>query len=180
MKPEFEEFKKIPRLNRECFITEKIDGTNSQICITADGGFFVGSRSRWITPEDDNYGFARWCMDNKDELMKLGVGHHYGEWWGNGVQRGYNKKEKHFSLFNVSKWSDDDIRPKCCDVVPILYQGLFSTSKINDALSDLKKNGSKASVGFMKPEGVVIYHVAGNLFFKATIDKDEEPKSKTR
>jgi hypothetical protein len=27
----------------------------------------VGSRTRWITPEQDNYGFARWAMEQKKE-----------------------------------------------------------------------------------------------------------------
>lgn len=29
----------------------------------------------------------------------------------------------------------------------------------------------------MKPEGVIIYHVAGNLYFKATCENDDTPKS---
>jgi len=33
----FQEFPKIPRLNREMIVTEKIDGTNGQIIITDDG-----------------------------------------------------------------------------------------------------------------------------------------------
>ena len=54
---EFEEFPKIARLSRECIITEKLDGTNAQVLITEDmdsGQRFlqVGSRSRWITPEE--------------------------------------------------------------------------------------------------------------------------------
>lgn len=102
----FVEFPKIARLSRECIITEKIDGTNGQICIADDGKMLVGSRSRWITPEQDNYGFARWAMEHRDELMTLGVGRHFGEWWGSGCQRGYNlpKGEKRWSLFNVSRW----------------------------------------------------------------------------
>jgi hypothetical protein len=28
----------------------------------------------------------------------------------------------------------------------------------------------------MRPEGVVIFHTAGNLMFKKTIEKDEQPK----
>jgi hypothetical protein len=53
---------KIPRLSRLCTITEKIDGTNASIFISEDGSeFLVGSRTRWITPQDDNYGFAR-CL----------------------------------------------------------------------------------------------------------------------
>ena len=64
---EFKEFPKIPRLHRFCVITEKIDGTNASITITAEGEFLIGSRNRWITPEDDNHGFARWAAANKEE-----------------------------------------------------------------------------------------------------------------
>ena len=176
--PEFVGFGKIPRLNRECIITEKIDGTNAQIYITQDEDFYVGSRTRWITPEDDNAGFARWAYDNKDELMKLGPGHHFGEWFGQKIQRGYDLKEKRFYLFNVSRWSDPEVRPACCGVVPILYQGLFTTNACEMALTHLRIYGSEAVPGYMRPEGIVIYHVAGGLYFKATLEKDESPKGK--
>jgi len=38
----FLKFPKMARYSRECIVTEKIDGTNAQIYITEDGGFFVG------------------------------------------------------------------------------------------------------------------------------------------
>lgn len=79
---DFEEFPKIPRLRRGVTITEKIDGTNGQIFIDEEGNIKAGSRSRWITPEDDNYGFARWVAEHADELRELGHGRHFGEWWG--------------------------------------------------------------------------------------------------
>src|SRR4051812_35790932 len=104
---EFRSFTKIPRLSREIVVTEKIDGINGIIAIDENGEFAVGSRSRFITSENDNAGFAKWAYANKDELLKLGVGFHYGEWWGQGIQRGYDVKEKRFSLFNVLRWSDD-------------------------------------------------------------------------
>lgn len=173
----FEEFKKIPRLSREIFVTEKIDGTNASINITEDGQFLIGSKSKWITPEDDNHGFAKWAIANKEELMKLGVGHHYGEWWGQGIQRGYGLKDKRFTLFNRSKWADDSIRPKCCNITALLYQGVFDTAKIDECLEYLRKNGSVVAKDFMKPEGVVIFHTAGNLFFKKTLENDNKPKS---
>jgi hypothetical protein len=175
---DFEEFKKIPRLSRECFVTEKIDGTNGCIYIGEDGEFLVGSRTRWLDEQNDHYGFFRWAMANKDELLRLGKGTHFGEWMGQGIQKNYGLKEKRFYLFNYSRWADDNVRPKCCHVVPLLYQGIFDTEEIEVALYNLQTKGSVVSPGFMKPEGVVIYHVAGNLYFKKTIDKDEEPKGK--
>lgn len=174
---EFESFGKISRFSREIVITEKIDGTNAQIYITEDNEIFAGSRNRWITVENDNYGFARWVESNKEDLLKLGYGRHFGEWWGSGIQRGYDlpKGEKRFSLFNVSKWNKDNI-PACCHVVPILATGIMGEIKIDELMESLKQSGSIASPGFMRPEGIVIYHKAANVFFKKTFDKDSEGK----
>lgn len=175
--PIFEEFTKIPRLSRECIVTEKIDGTNGTILVLEDGQVVAGSRTRWITPEQDNYGFAAWVRDHAEELRAgLGTGMHRGEWWGQGIQRKYGQDRKRFSLFNTSKWSDPALRPACCDCVPILYVGLFDTQEIGKVLKMLSEQGSSAAPGFMKPEGIVIFHIAGNLFFKKTIEKDEQPK----
>lgn len=172
---DFVAFPKMPRLSREIVITEKLDGTNAQVSISDDlSTVRAGSRTRWITPEQDNYGFAAWVRDNEDELRLLGPGRHFGEWWGAGIQRRYDQQEKHFSLFNVGRWSDE--RPSCCRVVPTLYRGEFCTTAINEVVDGLAKNGSVAAPGFMKPEGVIVFHIAGNLGFKKTIEKDEVPK----
>ena len=96
---------------------------------------------------------------------------------GQGIQRKYDMKEKVWSLFNVSKWSDDSVRPACCRVVPVLYTGMFDTMMIDGILHTMKEQGSIAAKGFMKPEGVVVYHPQGNILFKKTIEKDEQPKS---
>jgi len=214
----FQAFNKIARLSREMVITEKIDGTNAQIyivnkddipynyltttdvstfdcykeCITAENDthiLFTGSRTRWIYPGNDNHGFAYWAKNNADELFKLGEGHHFGEWWGSKIQRGYGIKEKYFSLFNVSRFYEpngvplypEDEKcvpcPACCKVVPILYKGMFDTCVIESCLHELEENGSKAVYGYMNPEGIVIYHTALGKMFKKTIEKDELPKS---
>ena len=198
---QFQEFKKIPRLNRDIVITEKLDGTNAQIYIchkldllgdlTNFCGFvdlkiaenethiiFAGSRTKWITPgkQTDNYGFAGWVKENSEELFKLGEGHHFGEWWGNGIQRNYGCPEKRFSLFNVGKWSDDLIRPKCCHIVPKLYEGLFDTNKIKEVLEDLRVHGSYA-IPYLNPEGICLYHTASRELYKITLKDDEKPKS---
>jgi hypothetical protein len=174
--PEFEKFGKIARLSREIVVTEKIDGTNAQVWIGDDGVVLAGSRSRWLTLEKDNFGFAKWVRENEEELMELGVGRHYGEWWGPGIQRGYGLKDRKFSLFNVSRWGER--RPVCCDVVPVLWRGEFSLFEINSTLGLLEKHGSVASPGFMRPEGVVIFHTASGYMFKKTIEGDERPKGK--
>jgi hypothetical protein len=177
---DFIEFNKIARLSRPCVITEKIDGTNASIVIGENGSFQIGSRTRWITPQDDNYGFAKWATANQEELMKLGPGQHFGEWWGNGIQRGYGLSWKRFSLFNTARWSDDAVRPACCSIVPVLYSGIFDTNEIVNALTKLRDNGSLAAPGFMKPEGVVIWHEAARVYFKKTLDKDDEWKGKSK
>lgn len=84
----FQPFAKIASLNREVIATEKIDGTNALIHIADDFETMkVGSRTRWITPGDDHFGFATWVEANRAELLRLGPGQHYGEWWGAGIQR---------------------------------------------------------------------------------------------
>ena len=173
---EFTPFPKMARWSREVIITEKIDGTNASIFIGDDGEFLVGSRTRWITPEQDNAGFARWAYERKDELMLLGPGHHFGEWWGNGIQRGYGLKEKRFSLFNTARWDDPTKYPACCGVVPVLYQGPMYPTVMEDTIARLRYDGSYAAVGFMKPEGIVMYHTAARIGFKKTLEKDDKPK----
>lgn len=201
---EFVPFPKIARLKRECLITEKLDGTNAQIHIVAtdsrgyldldtdniiasrqliDGTkefMFAGSRTRWITPTSDNYGFAKWVLEHSYELWPLGPGAHFGEWWGLGIQRNYGLTEKRFSLFNAWRWNEQNpLRPACCDVVPALYSGPFNTTATEEALYSLRTVGSVAAPGFMKPEGIIIFLSAARTYFKQTLEKDEEPKGRT-
>ena len=171
----FEEFPKIARLNRDCVISEKIDGTNAQVIVGEDGEIVAASRSRIIYPEDDNFGFARWVRENADELRTLGPGRHFGEWWGAGIQRRYGQQTKRFSLFNAERWGE--ARPLCCDVVPVLYRGKFSTEAVNGCLDRLREQGSAVAPGFMKPEGVIVWHNAARVGFKVTLERDDAPKS---
>jgi hypothetical protein len=178
MVPEFKEFPKIARLNRECIITEKIDGTNGCVVVCEDGGVWAQSRNRTLAHETDPFGFALWVERNKDALRDaLGVGYHFGEWWGSGIQRRYGLTgiDKRFSLFNVERWSEVAL-PEGVFTVPVLYRGLFKTQAVLDALEELRANGSKAAPGFDKPEGVVVFHIAANMGFKVTLEKDAEHK----
>lgn len=197
---EFLEFPKIGRFSRDIIITEKIDGTNGVIGIEDDGvTMHVGSRTRWLTPESgDNFGFLLWATVHRDELLTLGPGRHFGEWWGSGIQRGYGlqKGEKRFSLFNVQRWCPhgepptrlktndpriekwQDVLPPCVGLVPVLYRGIFDSEVVRITVDDLAVTGSVAAPGFMKPEGIVIFHTSANVGFKKTIEKDDEPKSK--
>jgi hypothetical protein len=49
---------------------------------------------------------------------------------------------------------------------------------VNQVLGKLKEEGSVASPGFMKPEGIVIFHTAARWLLKKTIDKDDAPKGR--
>ena len=69
----FPAFPKIPRLRRAIVVTEKIDGTNALVSIDEAGVVRAGSRSRWITPEADNFGFAAWVAKHAEELRALGA-----------------------------------------------------------------------------------------------------------
>lgn len=180
----FQAWPKIARLKRTIYVTEKIDGTNAAIGITEDGVVYAQSRTRIITPEQDNHGFAAWVYDNADELRTtLGTGLHFGEWWGQKIQRTYGLTEKRFSLFNSSRWiADVDDNYRCleaplCFVVPII--GTYeSFDFVDDCIDFLRYGGSVAAPGFKDPEGVVVYHAASRSSFKVTLEKDDEYKGK--
>ena len=177
----FVEFPKIARYSREVVVTEKIDGTNGSVYVNDTmTEVFAASRSQWIGPDGDNFGFAWWVAEHKEELCKLGPGSHFGEWWGADIQRRYGLKEKRFSLFNTHRWSDASTRPACCSVVPILWRGPFDQLDVNGILDKLKESGSVAAPGFMKPEGIVIFHTAAQWLLKKTIEKDDAPKGQSR
>ena len=149
---EFRSWGKTPRLFRDIVITEKIDGTNSAVIfedvttqdvdlipsnelIVRDSNLYrVGaqSKNRLITPgkTTDNYNFAQWVYENKELLFdRLGVGYHFGEWWGKGIQKRYGDLNyRVFSLFNVARYADvffrtDELNgtPVNVESVPVLY-----------------------------------------------------------
>jgi len=179
----FRAWPKIPRLENEIYyITEKIDGTNGAIIIqdsaVEDGkilaranSFYIWaqSRTRLITPEDDNFSFAKWVKDNAEQLISdLGVGYHYGEWWGKGINRGYGLEERRFSLFNPTKHSD-----VCYHVPHLVTVGNHRELHdwINVECERLVEEGSLASPGYMRPEGLVIYAEKAKTYWKVIIDK---------
>lgn len=170
---EFIAYSKIPRLTRDCIITEKIDGTNAQIYIKDGLLQGIGSKNRWITQEKDNFGFAAWVKQHEQELLKLGDGRHYGEWWGLGIQRGYGLFERRFSIFKPPKHG---VLPSCVSLVPVIKEGIFSEKLVLDALQQLISMGSLAAPGYLNPEGIVIWHKASGQLFKKTIEHDEEAK----
>lgn len=145
----------------------------------------VGSRRRWLTPSADNFGFFKWVNDNAVELVRLGPGHHYGEWYGHGIQRGYGLTERRFALFNVGRWKDARQPlwqgaegypypravqvPDCVTTVPLL---LVTTGDRRDVwaaitIGALEKAGSAAVPGFERPEGIIIFNEAHSTYEKA-------------
>jgi hypothetical protein len=198
---EFQPWPKIPRLYRDIVISEKIDGTNAAISIQPKswlrnpgygvwpneeacevelmGGDIVEltcqSRKRWITPgkKTDNFGFAAWVEKNKISLVcDLGCGLHFGEWWGSGIQRGYDLDEKRFSLFNLRKWGGKTFSTIGLSTVPKLYEGEFSSWIAGRVSAELMEQGSAAAPGYMNPEGIVVFFPAAGQPFKYTLDGD--------
>ena len=190
---EFQAWGKTPRLNRQMVVTEKLDGTNAAVVIAdrnkehslgaiavTDGyAVFAQSRKRFVTPQSDNFGFARWVSENAPGLVEaLGPGTHFGEWWGQGIQRGYGLKEKRFSLFNTNRWEYNDPRHEGVPglgTVPVLYVGLFDTGRINSIVT-YELEESYAAPGFNNPEGVVVWHDAARQSFKVLKENDDIPK----
>ncbi|NYI06082.1 RNA ligase family protein [Allostreptomyces psammosilenae] len=200
---EFVAWPKTPRLFRDITITEKIDGTNAAVRFTPgmecslyafeslphgndvcwiDGRVWhIGaqSRKRLIYPDADNFGFARWVFGNAAELISLlGEGLHFGEWWGQGIQRGYDVGRR-FSLFNTDKFGHlkgNFVGGVRVGAVPVLYKGPFSTDAIENALVDLSFYGSQAAPGFANPEGVCVFHHASRQIFKVTLDDNDANK----
>jgi hypothetical protein len=49
----------------------------------------------------------------------------------------------------------------------------MDTAAVLDVARKLRADGSKAKPGFMRPEGVCVFHSASNQIFKYPFDKDE-------
>lgn len=144
------------------------------------------SRNRLISPAasggTDNMGFAAWVLDNALGLIRiLGEGTHFGEWWGSGIQRGYGLAagDKRFSLFNVHRYRhvpEVEHGVPGLGLVPVLDRHTFSTDRVDLALTKLREEGSQAAPGFMRPEGVVVFHSQSGTVYKALLENDDVPK----
>lgn len=171
MQEDFKSFGKIGNIGTLFMsITQKLHGSNAQIYIYPDDKGILqlktGSRTRWIYPGDDNYGFAKFVYDNKQDFIdKLGEGRHFGEWAGPGINSGEGLKEKTLFLFNWRRWNKI-LLPERVKTVPVLYTGKISIQEIEKVMENLKLNGSAIVPGYMKPEGIVI-EIAGNYYKKA-------------
>lgn len=150
--------------------------------VVGDHVVFAQSRKKVISPGADNYGFAWFVRDNARELAaSLGEGRHFGEWYGKGIQSGYGATEKRFALFNVARWAEVaalGALPWGVTTVPLLYEGVFTDTCVQSALSSLTTTGSRA-VGARRgfaAEGVVVYFKQANQSFKVLLEDDAVSK----
>lgn len=170
-------------------VTEKIDGTNGCIEVADFGNgpeaISACSRERRLMSsfEDspliwhkldakgrpvDNYGFGAWVAEHGEQLAKaLGAGRHFGEWWGQGIQRGYGQTSKRFSLFNVKH---EAALSGAVKGVPVLYEGDLYDGMIDDCLRGLRERGSVAAPGFKNFEGIVVHFAHNRTSFKVVLD----------
>lgn len=206
---EFKAWPSIPRMSKErAVVTEKLDGSNSAVRIReatpdtettervvytmVDGvgyNLWAQSRKRLLQPgkSTDNFGFARWVHDNASALVRtLGAGDHYGEWWGQGIQRGYGLSEKRFSLFNAPRWVEliksDKPTTEIPNLytVPLLYAGPFYSLDVMALREMLYTQGSKAVPGGRGAEGMVVYLREVNASYKVLLENDDIHKWETQ
>ena len=203
----FVPYPKVPRLNRPIIVTEKVDGTNATVLIldehkgeeliasdpdhpepldvvhSGDEYLYVwaASRKRLIRPEDDNFGFAGWVFDNAEALAAgLGIGRHYGEWYGLGIQRGYGLNHKRFALFNPSMAEAAAATGLgTIETVPVVGEwGELSHGYVMGCVARLATGGSLLPEAEGYPaEGVMVYHTVSRQVFKVTCHNDEVPKA---
>lgn len=108
-----------PRVRR--FLgTVKLHGTNAGISCMPDGEVIYRSRSRIITPDADNHGFARHMAANHDAVCTIlgsiptngEMATIFGEWCGAGIQAGVgiSAEQKMFVVFAArvgDEWIDE-------------------------------------------------------------------------
>lgn len=96
--------------------TVKVHGTNAAVQQLPDGTLLYQSRSKYVTLEDDNCGFASWAYTHHDQLLEVlkhyravfSVGDNsiltiFGEWAGTGVQPtvAISQHAKSFYIFSA-------------------------------------------------------------------------------
>lgn len=196
---EFHSYPKIPRYENETFtLSEKIDGSNGVININDDGKIIAGSRTQWLIGQDskgrniDNHGFRQWVADHHDDLLKLGVGTHYGEWYGNKINRKYGLDHNRFMLFNRTRYESniskqmaiqsicpgtpstrDELFPSCCELETVLMDNVCFNA-LPDLVREFCKsfitNGSRHVPGFKNPEGLIVRSNLRGTLYKVIID----------
>jgi hypothetical protein len=111
--------------------TVKLHGTNAGICFNNHAGYWFQSRERFISVENDNYGFSAFCEGNifPFTLMFISISKKYnidmdkftisifGEWCGKSIQNNVAVSElaKAFYIFGIKVTpieGDDETRAK--------------------------------------------------------------------
>lgn len=194
---EFKKWGSTPRWHKGLTITEKIDGTNACIVIY-NGEVKAQSRNRMITPDDDNAGFAKWVYENAGALTDtLGYGYHYGEWYGQGIQKNpLGIEGKRFALFHATKYTLENgfdlERVDGLETVPLLFHGQANLYTIPNIIQELEIYGSKVAgakkehkevevpgIGDMvhyfvaaPAEGVIVWHKETQQKYKILLKDD--------
>lgn len=223
---QFKSWGSTPRFHKGLHITEKIDGTNAGVSVQ---GFSYGhhvineipsdailvvddeknveylvraqSRKRIITPQNDNFGFAKWVWENADGLANLlGYGYHYGEWYGEGIQKNpLAVAGRRWALFNTWHWANKGNVERFgaanipgLTFVPVLHNeqtdGPADYKTIPRILEDLWENGSYAD-GYMTlreankmdfhvegPEGIIVWQRETRQRYKILLHEDDKHK----
>ena len=117
--------------------TEKLHGTNSAIAFNSIGDFWLQSRNRIITLDNDNAGFCFWAHSNStiiDTLIEKinleeGYCYIYGEWCGGNIQSGValNKLPKQFVIFGVKTVTDEVETWMPSNKVSTVFKGILPT-----------------------------------------------------
>lgn len=155
------------------------------------------SRKRIITPGNDNFGFAKWVWDNAEPLANtLGMGYHYGEWYGGGIQKNpLAVQGRYWALFNTWHWAtpENALKLSLSGVqglthVPVLHDesrdGPATWETIPSILMAMKVHGSYAD-GYKTlpyankmdfyvpgPEGIIVWHRETQQKYKILLHND--------
>lgn len=219
---QFKSWGSTPRWHKGLHVTEKIDGTNAGVSVqgfskgtapefATDGLVVAGvdcdyvvraqSRKRIITPQNDNFGFAAWVWENADGLANLlGYGYHYGEWYGEGIQKNpLAVSGRRWALFNTWHWGSKPNldRLRMVDIpglttVPVLHDeqqdGPADYMTIPAIIEGLKAGGSRAD-GYMTlreahkmdfhvegPEGIIVWQRETRQRYKILLREDDKHK----
>lgn len=119
-RPIFDSTKPLPTI--DFYGSVKLHGTNASIVLDREGNYYCQNRSRIITPDNDNYGFAKWAHQPsvKEFITEfvyeeyfIPVGTEkvviYGEYAGKGIQRkvAISEVDRFFSPFECKVFIKD-------------------------------------------------------------------------
>jgi len=131
----------------------KLDGTNAGIQITPDGKVAAQSRTKVITPDDDNMGFARWVDANYTRFSLLAAGQHmtiFGEWCGKGIQKGTaiaQLDRKVFVVFAI-QYEYKDTGGQLIDINPISIEERLKPVLARDDIYVLRFEGDPITFNY--------------------------------